>query len=93
MFVISYISLIQMLMKGEIIMFFVEIYNVEVSGCSCIVLYVFVYVIEKYVYQFKIIKLNEVIYNFDFNFVKIKCQEFYKLQQLNCVRFVKIILF
>lgn len=37
-------------MKGEIIMFFVEIYNVEVSGWSCIVLYVFVYVIEKYVY-------------------------------------------
>lgn len=52
MYVFSYISLIQMLMKGEIIMFFVEIYNVEVSGCSCIVLYVFVYVIEKYVYQF-----------------------------------------
>lgn len=91
MYVSSHISLTQMLMKGEIIMFFEETYNAEVGGCSCTVLYAFAYVIEKHAYQFKITKLNEVIHNSDFNFAKTKCQEFHKSQQSNCVRFVKII--
>lgn len=65
-------------MKGEIIMFFAETYNAEVSGCSCTVLYAFAYVIEKHAYKFKITKLNEVIHNSDFNFTKTKCQEFHK---------------
>lgn len=91
MYVSSHISLTQMLMKGEIIMFFAETYNAEVSGCSCTVLYAFAYVIEKHAYQFKITKLNEVIHNSDFNFAKTKCQEFHKSKQSNCVRFVRII--
>lgn len=37
-------------MKGEIIMFFAETYNAEVSECSRTVLYAFAYVIEKHAY-------------------------------------------